>query len=157
MATSLLLLMALLVASCVEYPKRIKLLTDNEKDRLIEIALDTPEVSKWLKNGSIYKAEVGWIAIVWKNSEAGEWHVLDYEEVANGSPPQYIPESATIYPSVLIRVGEPEQVHVHVAFDQETEQVVLVELLPVIDLVDPSLNHKPSDITRFCGPPSIRM
>ena len=42
MATSLLVIMALLVASCVGYPKSIKLLTDNEKDRLIEIALNTP-------------------------------------------------------------------------------------------------------------------
>ena len=129
-ATGLLVIMALIVGGCGGRPEGIGPLTDNEKARLIEIALNTPEVSAQLKIESVYKADVRWIAIVWQNSKAVEWWVLDYEEVADGYP-QYVSESAVIYPRVLIRFGEPERVHVQVVVDRETEKVILTQRLPV--------------------------
>lgn len=73
---------------CAGHPKGIKPLTDSEKDRLIQVALYTPEVSKWLEGQTIYKAEVSWVAIDWRNSKAVGWARLDYEEIADGNPPE---------------------------------------------------------------------
>ena len=142
LAASLLVILALLVGGCAGQPKSIKPLTDNEKNRLIEIALNTPEASAWLEKESTYKADVRWIAIRWENSKAVGWAVLDYEDIADGTPPQFVWESATIYPRVLIRFGEPERTHVMVAIDRDTEQVVLVERLPVKG--GPSLKPPPT-------------
>jgi len=127
LAASLLVIVALLVGGCAS--KGIKPLTDSEKDRLREIALNTPEVSEKLEGAKAYKIEVSWIAIDWHNSEAVAWASLDYEDIADGNPPQFVSESATIYPLVLIRFGEPEQTLVMVAIDRDMEKVVLVEEL----------------------------
>jgi len=53
--------MALLVGGCGQ-PKGIKPLTDEEKDRFIEIALNTPEALRYLENESKYSTEVRWVA-----------------------------------------------------------------------------------------------
>ena len=133
LATSLLVVVALLVGGCVGHSKGIKPLTDDEKDRLVEIALNTPEALRYLENESKYEIEVTWVALGWKNSKAGEWHPLDYEEIADGNLPSdrlILAESVTIHPQVYIRVGEPVRMSISVAFDRETEKVVHVELLP---------------------------
>jgi len=137
LATSLLVIGVLLGGGCTGHSKVIEPLTDNEKDRLIEIALNTPKASAWLEKESIYKVDVRWIAITWGNSRAVGWSVLDYEEVADGKPPPYISESAIIYPSFLVRFGEPEHTLVVVAIDRDTEEVVLVQECPAAGPVLP--------------------
>lgn len=104
-------------------------LTDDEKDKVIEIALNTPEALRQQEGDSIYKTELGWIAIVWEDSESATWWALDYETVETGIP-AYVPKSAVIYPRVLIHWGEPEKWQVMVAVDLETEEAVLVEENP---------------------------
>jgi len=136
-AASLLVVIVLLVGSCTGHSKVIEPLTDNEKGRLIEIALNTPKASAWLEKESIYKVDVRWIAIVWGNSRAVRWSTLDYEQVADGKPPPYISESAIIYPSVLVRFGEPEHTLVMVAIDRDTEEIVLVQECPGAEPVLP--------------------
>ncbi|MFC1928032.1 hypothetical protein ACFLXK_00330 [Chloroflexota bacterium] len=132
LAASLLVIMALLVSGCGN-PKGIKPLTDKEKDRLIEIALDTPEALRYLKNESKYEIEVRWVALGWNDSKASSWHPMDYEEIADGNLPsdrRYLSERVTIHPEVYIRVGEPVRMFISVAFDRDAEEVVHVELLP---------------------------
>ena len=132
MATSLLIAMALLVGGCTGHPKGMKSpreLTEGEKDRVMEIALNTPQASKWRTKESKYKTGLRWIAVVWENSEASEWLSLDYEWEADENY-QFIPESAIIYPEVIICFGEPRQWIVQVAVDLDTEKVVLVEEYP---------------------------
>ena len=132
LAVSLLVVTALLVGSCGN-PRGIKPLTDAEKDRFTEIALNTPEALRYLANESKYETEVRWVALGWENSKAVEWHPLNYEEIADGNLPSdvlILAESVTIHPQVYIRVGEPVRMSISVAFDRETEKVVHVELLP---------------------------
>jgi hypothetical protein len=102
----------------------LRWLTDDEKDRLIEIALSTPEALRQLEEESVYKAEVNWIAV-----DNSTWWKVDYEAVESGIP-AYVPQSAVFYSHVLIRFGEPEQWQVMVAVDLDTEKVVFVEENP---------------------------
>ncbi len=124
-------MVALLAGGCAS--KGIKPLTGEEKDRFIEIALNTPEALRYLEDESKYEIEVRWVALGWEDSKAVEWHPLDYEEIADGELPSdrlYIAPSVTIHPEVYIRVGEPVRMFISVAFDRETQEVVNVELLP---------------------------
>ena len=133
LAVSLLVIVPLLVGGCIGKTKGIKPLTDDEKDRLTEIALNTPEAVRYLENESKYEIEVRWVALGWKDSKAVEWHPLDYEEIADGNLPSdrlYLSETVTIHPQVYIRVGEPVRMFISVAFDRDTQEVVHVELLP---------------------------
>jgi hypothetical protein len=54
---------------------------------------------------------------------------LEYETVETGIP-AYVPQSAVIYPRVLIHFGDPEDWQVMVAVDLESEKAVLVEENP---------------------------
>ena len=68
LAASLLVAVALLMAGCAGHPegmKTLRWLTDNEKDRVIEIALNTPEALRYLENESKYEIEVRWVALGW--------------------------------------------------------------------------------------------
>jgi len=131
LAASLLVITALVVSGCAS--KGIEPLTDKEKDAMIEIALNHPDVSKWLEGADIYKTEVGWAAIGWDDGKATGWTRLDYEDIADGKLPSditYPSESVSIHPRVIIRVGEPARLFVYVAFDRETQEVVDVQLAP---------------------------
>ncbi len=116
------------MSGCFGKPKGIRPLTDAEKDRFTEIALNTSEALRYLENENKYEIEVKWVALGWKNSKAVEWHPLDYEEIADGNLPSdvlILSESATIHPQVYIRVGEPARMFISVAFDQDARRVLL--------------------------------
>lgn len=132
LVAGLLVIATLLVGGCGQ-PKGIKPLTDEERDRFIEIALNTAEALRYLENESKYEIEVRWVALGWEDSKAVEWHPLDYEEIADGNLPSdvlYLSQTVTIHPEVYIRVGESVRMFISVAFDRDTEKVVHVELLP---------------------------
>ena len=136
---SLLVVVALVTGGCAS--KGIKPLTDDEKDTMIEIALNRPEVSKWLETADKYTTEVGWVAIGWSNGKATGWSRLDYEEIADGNLPSditYPAQTVTIHPRVNIRVGEPVRLFIYVAFDRETKEVVDVQLAPGRPTAGPS-------------------
>ena len=131
LAASLLAIAALLIGGCAS--RGIEPLTEDEKDRFIEIALNHPEVSKWLETAEVYSTEVGWSAVGWSDSKATGWSRLEYEEIADGNLPSdrtFPSESVTINPDVHIRVGEPVGKHIHVAFDRKTKEVSAVQLMP---------------------------
>jgi len=74
--------------------KKPRELTDIEKDRVVEIGLNTPEALRQLETENKYKMEeVDWLAIVWSNSEwSAYWHIdSEWEtdpnlELVPGSP-----------------------------------------------------------------------
>ena len=132
LAVILLAIVSILASGC-NNSKAIKPLTNDEKNEMIEIELNTPEALRYLENESKYEIDVRWVALGWKDSKAVEWHPMDYEEIADGNLPsdrKYVSEQVTIHPEVYIRVGEPVRMFISVAFDRETEKVVHVELLP---------------------------
>lgn len=145
LAVSLLVVMALLVGGCAGQPegmKSLRWLTEAEKAKVIEIALNTPQALKQLEKYSQYKTDLSWIAIVWDNSEYSEYWGLDYEWVEEEILPPLpkdmplvvvmstVPESAEFYSRVVINLGEPPQWQVMAAINPDTGKVALVEENP---------------------------
>ena len=132
----LIVVMCLIVpVSCAAPPApspAIKTLTGSEKNTMVRVALAHPEVAKWLETAEVYGVEVGWSIVSWNNSEATGWARVAYEEIADGSfPPAKLfpPESTSIHPDVLIRLRNPPRMHIHIAFDRKTMEVVAVQYL----------------------------
>ena len=127
------IILLILVNGCVgqskgwESPRE---LTNNEKDRIVEIALNTPEVLKQLETNKEYKTrDVDWIAIVWDNSQwSAYWRIRPEWE----TDPNYnlVPKSAVFYPAVTVVLGDPEDWQITVAVDFDTEKSVFVQEYP---------------------------
>lgn len=145
-----LLVMALLMSGCghskgMNSPQE---LTGEEKARVVEIALNTPQASEWLEAEGEYEiASLGWYAI-----DDGEWWCLEYEGIENDPNRQLIPESARWYPGVTIRVGEITITQMQIAVDLETEKAVLVEG-PYPSLSSPDRFPKPAPKPTSIPPP----
>jgi len=161
-AASLLVAVALLVSGCAGQPaeqpteqssehpegmKSLRWLTDTEKDKVIEIALNTPQALKQLEKYSQYNTSLSWIAILWDSAEYeySEYWGFEYEVVRTGIPRGFsqiitpdgekivgfrVPEEAEIYSRVTINFGEPPRWQVSVAVNPDTGKVALVEENP---------------------------
>jgi hypothetical protein len=145
LVTSLLVVMTLLVGGCAGHPqgmKSLRWLTDAEKTKVIEIALNTPEAKKAREEYGVYGASLSWLAVRWSGADYEEYWGLDYEWVdeevlpppPEDMPPDMvftpIPESAEFYSRVTLRFGEPPQWQVSVAINPDTGKVALVEENP---------------------------
>lgn len=127
LAASLLVVMALLVGGCGGHPeglKSLRWLTEAEKAKVIDIALNTPEAVEARETYGNYKTMLSWVAIKWRGNAAELWG-LDYEMV--DKIPDNVPESAEFYSRVEIYFGEPEQVLLRVAVNPDTGGVANVE------------------------------
>ena len=67
LAASLLLVISLITGGCASKSKAIEPLTDVEKEAMVDIALNHPEVMQWLGGSNTYVTEVGWAAIGWND------------------------------------------------------------------------------------------
>jgi len=122
--------------------KSLRWLTDDEKAKVIDIALNETKAAKYLQEYSHFAIDLSWIAIVWDNSEYSEYWGLDYEWVEEKilpPPPEdmpqgmvisTVPESAEFYSRVIINFGKPPQWQVMAAINPDTEKVALVEENP---------------------------
>ena len=123
-----LLVIALLISSCgqskgIEGPRE---LTEDEKARVVEIALNTPQVSGWLEDEGEYQiAGLDWYAI-----DDGTWWCLEYEGIETDPNRQLVPESARWYPGVTIAVGEEWITQAQVAVDLETQAEPMYSKIP---------------------------
>ena len=110
------------------YPKGMekpRLLTEEEKAKVIEIALNTPEAQEAKEKYGVYKTGLGWVAIM-KNESGGtsSWG-FDYEMVDN--IPDMIPKDARFYSRVEIYFGEPEQLLMRIAVNPDTGEVAIID------------------------------
>jgi hypothetical protein len=100
-------------------------LTDAEKERVVEIALGTPQAIEAKETYGTYRIILGWVGIVWRVNHASELWGIDYEMVDN--VPDNVPQSAEYYSRVDIYFGEPERVLLRVAVNPDTGKVAHVE------------------------------
>jgi hypothetical protein len=105
----------------------IRWLTDEEKDKVIEIALNTPEATDMSKEYGVNKTGISWVAIEWQNGVS--MHGFDYEMVSK--VPDNVPETAEFYSRVEIYFGEPERVLMEVAVNPDTCKVARIITHPL--------------------------
>ena len=169
LATILLLVVTLLMGSCAQsspnpqpapvsevlpaehptdFPENLKWLTEDEKVRLIEIALNTPKAQECLEQESEYTTRLSWAALFPSSTGEGYsgYQIFEYEIVEKGIPrgtvdvtPEGSPEKivsvgvqedAEIYPCVHIHFVEPSVLIVMAAIDLDAEKTVYVDYYP---------------------------
>jgi hypothetical protein len=132
-----------------DFPESLRWLTEDEKAKPVEIALDTPRAQHWLQKVSQYRTDIGWIALYPSTrgeGYSGSYWKFEYEVVEIGIPRgevrvcpegssvgivyKGVPEDAGIYPYVSIGFGEPTKMFVSIAIDLESWEVVFQEELP---------------------------
>ena len=126
-------------------------LTDSEKAKVAEIALGSPEASKWLQGRTDYRiGGVDWYAIAFKDGEAGSWSVVSPDSAGVGLPPPLLSQPVSYYPGVTIAVGEGTIYQMQIAVDLKTCKTVMVDG-PYPSLSSPDrfrhLTPAPSDTT----------
>lgn len=106
-------------------------LTDEEKMKVVEIALNSPRALEWLEQESEYRIRgSSWHAIVWNSSDDGysEWHTFPYYDVESNPDYQLVSESAAWYPGITIDVidfWKGEMMQMQFVVDLETETAVM--------------------------------
>ena len=131
-----------------DFPENLRWLTDEEKARAIEMALNTPKAQEFLEKESEYATRLSWAALFPSSTGEGYsgYQIFEYEIVAEGIPrgviditpersPEKIvsvgvPDDAEIYPNVTLRFGEPAEWQISVAVDLKANKVVFNEGYP---------------------------
>ena len=147
--TSIALIMAIvaLIAGCSHDPRTIRIdnvgtkgfdspqeLTDSQKQRIVEIILNSPEAREQPTTESIYRTWLMWTAIVWDNSHYSYMSSFDLEDVEADPEYQTVPESAGWYPGATLYFGDPQAptaewlIQAHV--DLDADKVVYINSSP---------------------------
>lgn len=105
--------------------RNLRWLTEKEKARVIDIAMNTPEAKEAKERYGVYRTGLKWVAIK-KNESGGKslWG-LDYEMVDN--IPENVPIDAKFYSQAEIYFGEPEQRLMRIAVDLDTGEIVDIQ------------------------------
>jgi hypothetical protein len=123
-------MISLLSAGCAGHPKGMKnlrWLTDAEQDKVIEIALNTPEALQAKDSYDPYDTSLGWVAIDWHDNSRYRYGIdYDYEQSERWIS-EHIPESAEFYSRVDIYFGDPPELLIRVAINPDTGKVADVE------------------------------
>jgi len=134
LAASLLVVIALLMGGCVrnsghpEGMKSLRWLTDDEKDKVIEIALSSPKALYYKTGYSRYEVELQWIGVTWENSEPSSIGIVEYEWMDEAT--ELFQEEEAVFPGVRIYFGELPELSLDVAVDLETETAIDLLALP---------------------------
>ncbi|MDP2730851.1 MAG: hypothetical protein Q8O55_10275 [Dehalococcoidales bacterium] len=130
--TAILLVIVVLLAGCAGHPKGMKSLrwlTDAEKEKVTEIALNTPEAVQAKNNYGTYTTSLDWVAIDW-HDHAFDSFGIDYDYQQPESQKwisEHVPKSAEFYSEVIINFGEPPQLESRVAINPDTGKVANIQ------------------------------
>jgi hypothetical protein len=131
----------------VDFPENLRWLTDEEKNRITEIALSTESARERLQQENHYETSISWIALTpgMDGEDYAGYQVFEYDTVAKGIPRGTVtatsstgqkvkftgvPDNAEIYPYVFIWFGAPKKWVVAVAVNVETGKVMYEEEYP---------------------------
>jgi hypothetical protein len=109
-------------------------LTDSQKERIVELILNTPEAREQPPTQSVYRTWFMWTAIVWDDSYYSYKSSFDLEEVESDPGYQTVPDSARWYPGATLYYGDPQAptaewlIQAHV--DLDAEKVVYISSMP---------------------------
>jgi hypothetical protein len=123
----------LLISGCGGPPegmKEFRRLTEEEKERLVEIALDTEDAKRSLEQHNSYVVFFGWAEITWQKPE-GEYipreiHITSEDELDENQV-QNLGEDGELYVDVIFYFGEPSRVRLDVIINPDTGEIIHVE------------------------------
>jgi hypothetical protein len=124
-------LVLLPASACRSHPKgmeSLRWLTDGEKDKAIETALNTHEAMETSEKYGVTRTSIGWVAVEWRDGGA-EFYGFDYEMMAK--VPGQVPETVEFYVRVEIYFGEPERVLLRVTINPDTGKVAHIQSYPL--------------------------
>ena len=113
----------------VIFPENLKWLAESEKQKAIDIALNTPEAREKADAGSEVITELGWI-LVYSGDDENQYDIVEtgipeypfYKRSETGIP--------DLYPDVLLRFGEPSNRIIDVAINLVEEKVAYIHSYP---------------------------
>jgi hypothetical protein len=94
-------------------------LTAQEKDKVIQIALDTEPISDMINQGYTHSTKPVWMSYN-KNSNP-RWHIFSYSLKDEATQ---VKADTTFFPSIEIGLGTPQQFVVDIAVDSNTGRAV---------------------------------
>lgn len=119
------------------FPPNLRGLTDDEKNNLTKIALNSTVALKQLQKESRYNTAIDWIALIPNPSGEGYtgYRKFSYDTIETGIPiypPGTVvlgvdPKTTELYPGVTILFGEPAVWIVSIAVDLKTGKVVYAD------------------------------
>jgi hypothetical protein len=106
----------------------LKQLTDTEKAKVVDVALNSPEAVAWLQGRTDYRlGEVEWYAIVFEDGRASSWSIVHPGSTSNGLPPPLATQPVSYYPGITIAVGAGTIYQMQIAVNLETGKAVMVD------------------------------
>jgi hypothetical protein len=134
--TGLLCGLFLWVSGCTGYPKGMKefrKLTEEEKARLIEIALDTPEAKQSLEKYEKYSVALFWGYLAWRlkdgDYQAGGSQLIQDTGYDENPFSEKERDDGELYYFVVLFFGEPSKESVTVGINPDNEEVANVQVM----------------------------
>jgi hypothetical protein len=110
--------------------KEYRRLSEEEKDRLVEIALDTEDAKRSLERHDTYVVFFGWAEINWQKPESEyiprEIHIT-HEDDLDEDQVQNLGEDGELYAAVTFYFGDPSRIRLDVIVNPDTGEIIHVE------------------------------
>jgi hypothetical protein len=143
----LIMCMVSLLAGCHHDPRSIRIdnvgakgydspqeLTDSQKQKVVDIILNSPEAKEKPPTESIYRTWLMWTAIVWDDSGYSYKSSVNFENWEDDPTYKDIPESVRWYPGATLYYGDPQapaaEWLIQANDDQDAEKVVYINSMP---------------------------
>ena len=118
---AIILAMIALVVGCQHDPKSIRIdnagaegfdgpqeLTDSQKQKVVDIILNSPEAKEKPPTESIYHTSLFWTAFIWDDSGYSYKSSVNFESWEDDPGYKDIPESVRWYPGATLYYGDPQ-------------------------------------------------
>ena len=159
---ALILAMVALVAGCQQDPRSIRIdnagaegfdgpqeLTDSQKQKVVDIILNSPEAKEKPPTESIYHTSLFWTAFIWEDSGYSYQSSVNFENWEDDPRYKGIPESARWYPGATLYYGDPQastaEWLIQANVDLGAEKVVYINSMPyhAAPLIPPEPRQSP--------------
>ncbi|MFH0769246.1 MAG: hypothetical protein V1932_06745 [Chloroflexota bacterium] len=162
--TSIALIVAIvaLVAGCSHDPRSIRIdnvgargfdspqeLTDSQKQKVVDIILNSPEAKEKPPTESIYNTSLFWTAFIWDDTGYSYQSSVRFESWEDDPTYKDIPESVRWYPGATLYYGDPQaptaEWLIQANVDLNAEKVVYINSMPyhATPLTPPAPSEQP--------------
>jgi hypothetical protein len=123
----------LLISGCGGPPRgmnEFRRLTEEEKDKLVELALDTEDAKRALEKHYTYEVLFGLAEIIWQKPEGeyipSEIHIT-HEDDLDENQIHNLGKEGELYADVTFYFGEPSRVRLDIIINPDTWEIIHIE------------------------------